>query len=375
MMPAGSAEGLEGVIAADSSICTVDGLVGRLTYGGYSIKDLAEHSSFEETTYLLWHGELPTKIQLKQFVADLAAARDVPDWIVEALRSIPGQNHPMTMLRTAVSLLGSGVYGVSDDAEEMKQQAVRLTAALPTLVAIVNAVRQGKPVVSPDPGLGHSADFLRMLTGNEASAKAVECFDTVLILHAEHELNASTFAGRVTAATLASIYDATVSGIAALSGPLHGGANEAVMEMLERIGVPENAKAYVDDAFAHKRKIMGFGHRVYKTWDPRAQILRQMAEDVGGMTGTDKWINISIEVEKAVRSHRELYPNVDYFSPAVYAALGVPTELFTPIFAASRTAGWAAHFMEQYSHNRLIRPRANYVGPAERTYLPVSQRD
>ena len=374
-MSVGSAEGLEGVIAADSSICTVDGLVGQLTYAGYSIKDLAEHSSFEETTFLLWHGELPTKSELKQLKADLAASRAVPDWIVGALSSIPGQNHPMTMLRTAVSLLGNGVYGVSDDAQEVRQQAVRLTAAMPTLVAIINAIRQGKPAIAPDPSLDHSADFLRMLTGKEASDRAVRCFDILLILHAEHELNASTFAGRVTAATLASIYDATISGIAALSGPLHGGANEAVMGMLEQIEVPENAKAYVDNSFANKRKIMGFGHRVYKTWDPRALILRQMAEDMGEMTGTDRWIKISIEVEKAVRSHRELYPNVDYFSPSVYAALGVPTELFTPIFAASRTAGWAAHFMEQYANNRLIRPRANYVGPPERSYLPLAERE
>ncbi len=374
-MSVGSAEGLEGVIAADSSICTVDGLVGKLTYAGYSIKDLAEHSSFEETTFLLWHGKLPTKSELVQLKSDLAAAREVPDWIVGALSSIPGKNHPMTMLRTAVSLLGSGVYGVSDDAHEVRQEAVRLTAAMPTLVAIINATRQGKPVIAPDPSLDHSADFLRMLTGKVASAREIRCFDILLILHAEHELNASTFAGRVTAATLASIYDATLSGVAALSGPLHGGANEAVMEMLEQIGVPGNAKGYVDDAFAHRRKIMGFGHRVYKTWDPRALILRQMAEEVGGMTGTDRWFKISTEVEKAVRSHRDLYPNVDYYSPSVYAALGVPTELFTPIFAASRTAGWAAHFMEQYAHNRLIRPRANYVGPSERTYLPLSDRD
>ncbi len=374
-MSVAGAEGLEGVTAADSSICTVDGLAGKLTYAGYSIKDLAEHSSFEETTYLLWHGELPTESQLEQIRADLAEAREVPDWIVQALSSIPGQNHPMTMLRTGVSLLGSGVYGVSDDMNEVRRQAVRLAAAVPTLVAIINAIRQGKPIICPDQSLGHSANFLRMLTGAASSPKAVKCFDILLILHAEHELNASTFAGRVTAATLSSMYDATISGIAALSGPLHGGANEAVMAMLKQIGAPENAKEYVDNAFADRRKIMGFGHRVYKTWDPRALILRQMAEDVGGMTGTERWINISIEVEKAVRSHRELYPNVDYFSPSVYAALGVPTELFTPVFAASRTAGWTAHFMEQYANNRLIRPRANYVGPPERSYLPLAERE
>ncbi|MCL6596709.1 MAG: citrate synthase [Firmicutes bacterium] len=376
MPTAGFKAGLEDVVAGDSGICFIDGREGRLVYRGYDIHDLVEHdASFEEVTYLLWHGTLPSRDELAAFDGDLRRQREVPAKVLDVVTTAPRGVHPMEVLRTAVSALG--MY--DPDGEDMStaanvRKATRLVAQMATLVAAIGRVREGKAPVAPDPTLDHAENFLYMLWERRPTALEARVFRAALVMHADHELNASTFAARVTAATLSDIYSAIVSAIGALRGPLHGGANEQVMRMLLEIGSVDRAEEYITQALAEKRKIMGFGHRVYKTEDPRATHLRQMSHDVGAQAGDTRWYEISRVVERTMLEQKKLYPNVDFYSASTYYMMGLPIDLFTPIFAVSRISGWSAHVLEQYEHNRIIRPRAEYVGPERLTYVPLAQR-
>lgn len=367
--------GLEDVVVADSSICFVDGQEGRLLYRGYDIHDLARHSSFEEVVYLLWHGRLPVAAELDDLRAQLRAARELPEPVMALLRAAPRGARPMEVLRTAVSALSMFDPDAEAGGEEAwRRCAIRLTARIPSIVAAVARLRRGQGPVAPRPDLDHAANFLYMLRGQEPDPEDARVLDRVLILHADHEFNASTFAGRVTAATLSDMYSAVTSAIAALKGPLHGGANERVMAMLVEIGGPERAEAWVKAALARKERIMGFGHRVYRTMDPRAVHLKEMARRLGERTGEPHWFQIQLEIERVMREEKGLYPNVDFYAATVYHYLGIERDLFTPMFAVSRISGWTAHIMEQYAHNRLIRPRSNYVGPLRETYVPLERR-
>jgi citrate synthase len=377
-MAAGPKAGLEDTIATSSAICYVDGDRGVLAYRGYDIHDLARHSTFEEACYLLWHGRLPTRAELGDLQSQLAGARALPEPLIRLMRSLPAGDS-MDALRTLTSALAHYDPDVSDASSQGNyRKAVRLTAQLGTLVATLGRVNAGAGPIQPDPVLGHAANFLYMLTGERPSAAAARAFDVALILHADHELNASTFAARVAAATLADLHSAIVAAIATLKGPLHGGANADVMRMLLEIGAtspPERAADVVRGRLARKEKIPGFGHRVYHTEDPRATDLRQMSRDLGQRAGQPVWSDMSQRIEALVKNEKKLNPNVDFYSASTYYALGIPIELFTPIFAVSRVSGWTAHVLEQYAHNRLIRPRADYTGPEyPQRYIPVEQR-
>jgi citrate synthase len=377
MSTAVAPRGLEGIVATTSSICWIDGDAGVLSYRGIDIHELAQRSTFEETTYLLWFGKLPTAAELKDFSAKLAEARKLDPKIIDLLRSVPKDATPMEVLRTAVSLLSIYDADEADSSHDANvRKSYRLTSQIAMIVAVFDRIRKGKPVVEADHTLSHAANFLRMLTGEKPSDTATRAFDIALILHADHELNASTFAARVIAATLADIHSAITGAIGALKGPLHGGANEATMRLLYAI---EKAGAdpveYVKQMFAEKKKISGFGHRVYHTEDPRATHLRQMSRDLGQRAGQPVWYEMSQRIEAVVKSEKALNPNVDFYSASTYYALGIAIELFTPIFAVSRIAGWTAHVLEQYAHNRLIRPRADYIGPEyPQRYVPVEAR-
>lgn len=367
--------GLEDVLAGTSEICFIDGREGRLVYCGYDITDLARHSSFEETVFLLYHRRLPSAAELAAFDAKLKAARALPAEVLQILRTLPRGIHPMAALRTGVSALGN----FDADAEESGRDAaldtsVKLVARVATLVAAWHQIRQGMEPVAPRTDLGHAANFLYMLTGTQPDPFEAGVFDVALILHADHELNASTFAGRVTIATLTDVYSAVTAAIGALKGPLHGGANEQVMKMEEEIGEVDRAEAWVTDALANKAKIMGFGHRVYKTKDPRAYILADLSEQVGQRAGESKWFEMTRVIEQTVLREKGLYPNVDLYSGSVYQVMGIPTDLFTPIFAVSRISGWTAHILEQLGNNRIIRPRAEYIGPERLAYVPPEGR-
>jgi citrate synthase len=367
--------GLEDVVAADSRICDLDGKLGKLSYFGIDIHDLAQHSSFEETAYLLWHGTLPTRVQLEEVKQQLCAHRALPDQLFQIMRMFPTTTRPMDVLRSMVSVLAAFV----PDAHVMSEpahfeHAIRLTAVLPTIVASWERMRNGKAPVAPLPDGGHATNFLYMLKGKMPDEYTAHVLDVALILHADHELNASTFAARVAAGTRADMYAAITAAIGTLSGPLHGGANEQVMHTLLRIGEPEKAEAYVHDALEHHERVMGFGHRVYRTEDPRATHLRAMSEELGKRNNDLRWYNISRIIENYMKEHRGLYPNVDFYSASVYYMMGIPIDLDTPIFACSRISGWTAHVIEQYSHNRLIRPRAEYVGPKNVAYVPIDER-
>jgi citrate synthase len=373
--PAEVHEGLEGVVAGTSRICFLDGREGRLLYQGYDIHDLAAHSTFEEVAYLLWHGDLPTASQLDALNRELRAARALPEAVLALLRTFPRDALPMDILRTAVSALGVYDPEARDNSQPANvRKAVRLTAQMATIVAAIERLRTGKPVVAPDPALNHAANFLSMLWGKPPDTTSAQAMDIVLILHADHELNASTFAARVTAATLADMHSAITSAIGALKGPLHGGANEQVMRMLLAIGDPVKAVPAVAQMLAAKKKIPGFGHRVYKTEDPRATHLRRMSEELGRQHGDRTWFEISRTIEKYMLEQKHLYANVDFYSATVYYTLGIPLDLFTPVFAVSRISGWTAHVLEQLADNRLIRPRAEYVGPRNRVYAPIEKR-
>ena len=371
-----SPKGLEGVVAASSSICYIDGDAGVLAYRGIDIHDLAENSSFEETCYLLWYGKLPTRAELKQLSAQLAAERKMDPAIFDLMRSLPKTAIPMEVLRTAVSALSSydpEAEKVDHDANVRK--AIRLTSQIAMIVAGYDRIRKGKPVVQPDPSLSHAANFLLMLNGDKPTPTAENALDVALILHADHELNASTFAARVIAATLSDMHSAITGAIGALKGPLHGGANEAVMRMLFEIDKKgEDPVEHVKGMIANKKKISGFGHRVYHTEDPRATHLRQMSRDLG-RSANPKWYDMSARIEQYMKGEKHLNANVDFYSASTYTTLGLDVDLFTPVFAVSRISGWAAHVIEQLDDNRLIRPRADYMGPKHPArYIPIEQR-
>jgi citrate synthase len=377
MATAVATKGLEGIVAANSGICWIDGDAGVLAYRGIDVHELASHSTFEETTYLLWHGTLPSATELDTFSKQLAAARRLPPQILDLLRSFPKTATPMEVLRTAVSALS--FYDADEKAVDHNsnvRKAFDLTAQIAMLVAAFDRIRKGKDVIAADPALPHAGNFLWMLTGTKPSETATRAFDVALILHADHELNASTFAARVIAATLADIHSAITGAIGALKGPLHGGANEAVMRMLfdiEKKGA--DPIDYVQNMLAQKKKISGFGHRVYHTEDPRATHLRKMSEDLGRSASNAKWFEMSRKIETFINSEKKLNANVDFYSASTYTTLGIDLDLFTPIFAVSRIAGWAAHVIEQLDDNRLIRPRAEYIGPEYPTkYVPLSER-
>ena len=367
--------GLEGIIAGESEICYIDGYRGILSYRGYNIHTLADHATFEETIFLLWNGWLPKQGELEQFKSDLAAARDLPRPIIEFLRSVTG-GAPMDVLRTAVSMLSLYDPEAQDmSAEANHRKAVRLMAKTAGIVTSFDRLRNDKPVLDGDPALGFSANFLYTLTGKRPDDIMEHAFDVAMILHADHELNASTFAARVTAATLSDIYSSITSGIGALKGPLHGGANQDVMKWLLQLGDEEEAVERVKNTLARKVKIPGFGHRVYRTDDPRATHLRVLSEELGKRTGHEKLYRLSRRMEETVKTIKSLNPNVDFYSASTYYSLGIPIDLFTPVFAVSRMSGWTAHVLEQYRNNRLIRPRAEYKGnPDGQPWVPLSER-
>ena len=358
-------KGLEGIIATKSSICWIDGEAGVLAYRGIDIHELAVHSDFEETTYLLWYGKLPTEAQLTDFRKELAACRSLNWRIYDFLRSVPHESTPMEVLRTAVSLLSLYDPDEKDMSHEANvRKSYRLTSQIAMIVAIFDRIRNGKPIVDPDKSLSHSANFLRMLNGVNPSETATRALDVALILQADHELNASTFAARVIASTLSDMHSAIVGAIGALKGPLHGGANAETMKLLFAIDeAGADPVEYVANLLAQKKKISGFGHRVYTTEDPRATHLRKMSEDLGKSSGKPKWFDMSRKIELYIKQEKKLNANVDFYSASTYTTLGVEIDLFTPIFAISRISGWAAHVIEQLDDNRLIRPRADYIGP------------
>jgi citrate synthase len=358
-------KGLEGIIATKSAICWIEGDAGVLSYRGIDIHQLAEHSNFEETTYLLWFGVLPTVAQLAEFRKELAAARTMNWRIYDFLRSVPHDATPMEVLRTAVSLLSLYDPDEKDSSHESNvRKSYRLTSQIAMIVAIFDRIRKGKTIIDPDRSLSHSANFLRMLNGVNPTETATRALDVALILQADHELNASTFAARVIASTLSDIHSAVVGAIGALKGPLHGGANAETMKILIAIDdAGADPVEYVKQMFAEKKKISGFGHRVYTTEDPRATHLRKMSEDLGKAAGKPKWFDMSRKIELFVNEEKKLNANVDFYSASTYTTLGVEIDLFTPIFAISRIAGWTAHVIEQLDDNRLIRPRADYIGP------------
>jgi citrate synthase len=368
--------GLEGIVVAKTKLSEIDGEKGTLIYGGYAIEDLAEQATFEEVCHLLWHGELPTSEELDTLRDRIAEHETLPDPLVELIRSAPRDAHPMAVLRTAVSALGLHDPEAEDLSREASlAKAVRLVAAMPTITAATARIRAGDEPVAPRPDLGLAANLLYMLNGTEPGEQEARTMDVALMLHAEHGMNASTFSSRVTVATLADVYSAVTSAIGTLKGPLHGGANERVMGMLEEVGQPEQAASWVASALERKEKIMGFGHRVYRAVDPRAPILRELGQELG----SSKWFDISDRVREAVRTEmdrrgKQVYANVDFYSASVYDKLGIPPAFFTNIFACARVAGWTAHILEQLADNRLIRPKAAYVGPERRSVQPIAQR-
>lgn len=377
MPTAVAGKGLEGIIAANSGICWIDGEGGVLSYRGIDIHELAEYSTFEETAYLLWNGSLPNQKALREFSAQLAQARTLDQRIIDLLRSFPSSATPMEVLRTAVSALSLYDADEKDNSHDANvRKAYRLTAQIAMIVAIYDRIRKGKQVVPADRSLSHAANFLWMLNGERPSDTATRTMDLALVLHAEHELNASTFAARVIAATLSDIHSAITGAIGALKGPLHGGANEAVMRLLLAIDkAGADPVEYVSKMLAAKQKVSGFGHRVYRTEDPRATHLRRMSEQLGRDSGNPKWYEMSRQIELYVNREKKLNANVDFYSASTYTTLGIDIDLFTPIFAVSRIAGWAAHVIEQLDDNRLIRPRAEYIGPMYPSrYVPLGER-
>jgi citrate synthase len=370
-------KGLEGIVAANSGICYIDGEAGVLAYRGIDIHELAENSTFEETTYLLWNGILPNEFALREFQQQLALARVLDQRIIDLLKSFPTSATPMEVLRTTVSALSFYDADEKDNSHDANvRKAYNLTAQIAMIVAIYDRIRKGKEIVPPDRSLSHPANFLWMLNGVRPSETATRTLDLALVLHADHELNASTFAARVIAATLSDIHSAITGAIGALKGPLHGGANEGVMRLLlaiDKAGV--DPVEYVKNMLQAKQKVMGFGHRVYKTEDPRATHLRRMSEQLGKDAGQPKWYEMSRAIELYLNKDKKLNANVDFYSASTYATLGIDIDLYTPIFALSRIAGWAAHVIEQLDDNRLIRPRAEYIGPEYPSHwIPLEER-
>jgi len=370
------AAGLEDVVANTSDICLVDGEEGRLVYEGYDIHDLVNgNSSFEEVVFLLWRGKLPNRAELTELTKTIATQRELHPHVLSFLNEIPKNANPMEVLRTAVSF--AGLYDADDGDESIEadiRKATRLVAQIPTIVATFERITQGLEPIKPDADLSIAASFFYLLTGERPDAFTEKAFNVALILHADHELNASTFSARVTAGTLSDMYSAILSAIGTFKGPLHGGANEQVMKMLLSIGELDKADAWIEQALEEKKKIMGFGHRVYRTEDPRATHLRQLSREAGERIGQTKWFEMSQVIERVVKEKKDLNPNVDFYSASMYYALGLPTHLYTPIFACSRISGWTAHVLEQYRNNRLIRPRAEYTGPSRLQFVPIDER-
>lgn len=377
MSTAVAGKGLEGIVAANSGICYIDGEAGVLAYRGIDIHELAENSTFEETTYLLWNGILPNEFALREFQQQLALSRSLDQRIIDLLKSFPKSATPMEVLRTAVSALSFYDADEKDNSHDANvRKAYNLTAQIAMIVAIYDRLRKGEEIVPPDRALSHAANFLWMLNGVKPSETATRTLDMALVLHADHELNASTFAARVIAATLSDIHSAITGAIGALKGPLHGGANEGVMRLLLKIDkAGTDPVEYVKNMLQAKQKIMGFGHRVYKTEDPRATHLRRMSERLGKDAGIPKWYDMSRAIELYIKEDKKLNANVDFYSASTYQTLGIDIDLYTPIFALSRVAGWAAHVIEQLDDNRLIRPRAEYIGPEYPSrWVPLEQR-
>ena len=374
--PAGSsAAGLRGVAAASSSISDVNGEKGELIYQGYNIHDLARHATFEEVVFLLWNKRLPTRAELNSLEQSIRKSYELPSEIIALMKQFPRESDPIDVLRTVVSALEFYDRDARDLSREATlRTAIKLTAQFPTIVAAGDRIRNGLDPVPPDPSLNIAANFLYMLKGEKPSERNAQIFDVCLTLHADHELNASTFTARVVAGTLADMYAAITAAIGALSGPLHGGANTAVMKTLLEIGTVENVDDYIKNALANKRKIMGFGHAVYKTEDPRATHLREFSREVGESAGDSKWHEMSRKVEQVIMREKGLFPNVDFFSASTYYMMGIPLDLYTPIFAVSRISGWTGHVLEQYGDNKLIRPRAEYIGARDLPFVPIDQR-
>ena len=366
--------GLEGVVACSTGISSI--VDATLCYRGYTIDQLAEHSTFEETVFLLWNDRLPNASELEAFSKDLKAEMKVDAAAMEVISKLPTENvHPMAWLRSAVSILAHYDSTAQDDSKEANlKKGIMLTAKLGTLVAAFQRIRTGKPVVEPKADQSIAWNFMYMLNGEEPKADIVKVMDTCLILHADHELNCSAFAARVTASSLSDIYSSVVSAIGALKGPLHGGANEQVMLMLKDIGTEEKAGEWVKDALARKEKIMGFGHRVYKNGDPRARILRSISKEVTEASPEPHWFKMSVLIDDTVQNEKGLLPNVDFYSATVYYSMGIPIDIYTPIFAMSRVSGWLAHMYEQWENNRIYRPRGKWVGKEGLTYKPISER-
>jgi citrate synthase len=371
----GIIRGLEDVAIGETQLCDLDGANGRLAYRGYDIADLARHGTYEEVVHLLLRGALPNRAELEGFRGEMIAARAVPDTVLAACRLFPKNVDPMRALQASVTVLGMLDPDTHDNARAANlRKAVRLTAQFPTAIAAHHRIRSGVEPVTPARDLGHAANFLYMLTGRRPSDVDARAFDASLSLYAEHEINASTFTTRVVAATLSDMHSAVAGGVGALKGTLHGGAGEAVMLTLMEIGEVGDVDAFVTSALAAKRRLMGFGHRVYRAGDPRAAILRRMAEEACRLSGQPKWYDMAVRLHERINAAKGLIPNVDFYSAPLFYSLGIPVDLFTPIIAAGRIAGWTANLIEQYDDNRLIRPRAEYVGPKRRPWVPLEQR-
>jgi citrate synthase len=374
--PASNAsKGMEGIVAAQTAISYIDGQNGRLFYRGIDINDLAAHSTFEETTALLWYRKLPTREQLEKFEHKIKENRLIPNEVVSILLSLPARTSPMGALRTAVSASATYDPNEGDNSLEANvNKSIRLTACFPTIIAAWHRIRNGLWPVTPSTELSHAANLLYMLTGEVPDDRVAKAIDTALILHADHGLNASTFAARITASTLSNLHSAITSAVGTLKGPLHGGANEQVMRMLLEIGELDAVEQYMQGMFGAKKKIMGFGHRVYKADDPRAAWLRKLSQEAAESTGKTHWFEMSEKIRKMVQENRSLPINVDFYSASLYYVAGIPIDIFTPLFAISRVAGWTAHVYEQYSNNRLIRPESEYIGPMDVPYVPIEER-
>ncbi len=368
-------KGLREVIAADTHLSDIDGQKGTLSYVGYEIEDLAAHSSFEEVVHLLHHLELPTAGQLEALSTFLAEERDLHPFQVQLMGTLAEQTSPMSMLRTSVSAASAFDPDGWDESEDAQaRKALRLIAKTASLLTTYHRLRTGMEIVPPNPALGHAADFLWMLHGEEPDPEDVRVLDTTFVLYADHTMNASTFTARIVASTLADMFSAITAAIGTLKGPLHGGANEEAMKSFEEVGKPENAEAYVRDRLERHEKIFGFGHAVYKTYDPRATVLKRLSQEACDRAGKAQLHQIAEAIEEATFEQKGLYPNVDFYAAAVFHVLGIPTDLMTPVFAAARMAGWTAHVREQYADNKVIRPGSRYIGPPERTWTPVDQR-
>ncbi|WP_420462278.1 citrate/2-methylcitrate synthase [Candidatus Palauibacter sp.] len=374
-MTAAAGKGLEGVVASQTSLSFIDGLKGVLVYRGYNIHELAPNASFIEGVFLLWNGRLPTRPELDAFEARLAGLRALDPRTLDGLRTLPGDAVPMSALRTGISLEGMHDPDAEDNsAEANRRKAERLVARTPTMIAAIHRIRQGKEPLAPDPALSLSADFVRMANGEPGTEEAVEALDRTLLLYLDHGFNASTFACRVIAATLGDMHSAVTGGVGALKGSLHGGANARAMQTLLEIGSLDNVGPWLEKAFAEKRKIMGFGHRVYRTEDPRATHLREMSRVLTNQAGLGEFYEMSRELEDQMIARKGINPNVDFYCATVYYALGIPIDLYTPLFAMGRMGGWTAHVMEQHGDNRLIRPRAEYVGEMDLAWAPIEDR-